>query len=190
MKILSKFVRFLFAVWEAIMEDHAMKQAYKKPTTKAPILVPSGEYERNPLFDGVDDEKTVKQISDFVSGMDSENESFDDQTRPTESSYAEPSNQLPSASTVDFQYDSTSLNAPSTNYLTGPMVVRVRPDGRPVEEDQRRPLPQDDDREAMTIDNGYFPSPERTLSEHLLPPKKTDTSVYRNYRIIQRSHRH
>ncbi|XP_011135242.1 rhythmically expressed gene 5 protein [Harpegnathos saltator] len=30
-------------------------------------------------------------------------------------------------------------------YLVGPMVIRVYPDGRPVPEDQARPLPRDDD---------------------------------------------
>ncbi|XP_032668709.1 rhythmically expressed gene 5 protein isoform X2 [Odontomachus brunneus] len=30
-------------------------------------------------------------------------------------------------------------------YLVGPMVIRVYPDGRPVPEDQKRPLPRDED---------------------------------------------
>ncbi|XP_029176718.1 rhythmically expressed gene 5 protein [Nylanderia fulva] len=30
-------------------------------------------------------------------------------------------------------------------YLAGPMVIRVYPDGRPVPEDQKRPLPRDED---------------------------------------------
>ncbi|XP_012536080.1 rhythmically expressed gene 5 protein [Monomorium pharaonis] len=30
-------------------------------------------------------------------------------------------------------------------YLAGPMVIRVYPDGRPVPEDQKRPLPKDED---------------------------------------------
>lgn len=30
-------------------------------------------------------------------------------------------------------------------YLAGPMVIRVYPDGRPVLEDQKRPLPRDED---------------------------------------------
>ncbi|XP_017125351.1 rhythmically expressed gene 5 protein [Drosophila elegans] len=31
------------------------------------------------------------------------------------------------------------------SYLTGPLVIRVRPDGSPVEEDRRMPLPRDED---------------------------------------------
>lgn len=34
---------------------------------------------------------------------------------------------------------------PSGPYLAGPMVIRVYPDGRPVPEDQKRPLPRDED---------------------------------------------
>lgn len=34
-------------------------------------------------------------------------------------------------------------------YLAGPMVIRVYPDGRPVPEDQKRPLPRDEDADEM-----------------------------------------
>lgn len=34
---------------------------------------------------------------------------------------------------------------PNGPYLAGPMVIRVYPDGRPVPEDQKRPLPRDED---------------------------------------------
>ncbi|XP_017070513.1 rhythmically expressed gene 5 protein [Drosophila eugracilis] len=34
---------------------------------------------------------------------------------------------------------------PPKTYLTGPLVIRVRPDGSPVEEDKRMPLPRDED---------------------------------------------
>lgn len=34
---------------------------------------------------------------------------------------------------------------PSGPYLAGPMVIRVYPDGRPVPEDQKHPLPKDED---------------------------------------------
>ncbi|KAL0122209.1 hypothetical protein PUN28_007154 [Cardiocondyla obscurior] len=34
---------------------------------------------------------------------------------------------------------------PTGPYLAGPMVIRVYPDGRPVPEDQKRPLPKDED---------------------------------------------
>nr|XP_016930591.1 rhythmically expressed gene 5 protein [Drosophila suzukii] len=34
---------------------------------------------------------------------------------------------------------------PPKSFLTGPLVIRVRPDGSPVEEDKRLPLPRDED---------------------------------------------
>ncbi|XP_036219195.2 rhythmically expressed gene 5 protein [Bactrocera oleae] len=36
-------------------------------------------------------------------------------------------------------------------FLSGPLVFRVRPDGSPVEEDQHKPLPRDDDLEAYQL---------------------------------------
>lgn len=39
-------------------------------------------------------------------------------------------------------YQSSESTGP---YLAGPMVIRVYPDGRPVPEDQKRPLPKDED---------------------------------------------
>jgi hypothetical protein len=40
---------------------------------------------------------------------------------------------------------------PSSNgpYLVGPMVIRVYPDGRPVPEDEKRPLPKDEDADEL-----------------------------------------
>lgn len=34
-------------------------------------------------------------------------------------------------------------------YLVGPMVIRVYPDGRPVSEKQKRPLPRDEDADEL-----------------------------------------
>jgi len=34
---------------------------------------------------------------------------------------------------------------PNEPYLTGPMVIRVYPDGRPVPDDKKHPLPRDED---------------------------------------------
>lgn len=36
-------------------------------------------------------------------------------------------------------------------YLSGPFVIRVRPDGTPIEEDKHKPYPLDDDLEAFQI---------------------------------------
>lgn len=41
-------------------------------------------------------------------------------------------------------------SSPET-FLSGPLVFRVRPDGSPVEEDQYKPLPRDDDLEAYQL---------------------------------------
>lgn len=191
--------RFLFVtlVWDAIMEGHPMMQSKKpQPVTseQAPVLLMSGPFERNPLFDSVDDTKikntdhTTTTTSNYAMDMEFYN---DDR-------YDEPNNnQFPAATNVELQYEVAAVNEPSTNYLSGPMVIRVRPDGSPVEEDRSRPLPRDDDIEAMTIGSGYFPS-LRQLSQNLQPPAMPkvskafvpDTSRYTNYRTITRRQQH
>ncbi|XP_071633642.1 rhythmically expressed gene 5 protein [Temnothorax longispinosus] len=45
--------------------------------------------------------------------------------------------------------DYVSPSEPSGPYLGGPMVIRVYPDGRPVPEDQKRPLPKDEDADEL-----------------------------------------
>lgn len=173
------------------MDGHPMMQSKKQPTTKAPIRQPTGLFERNPLFDGMDDDGTVaaaavaaaapspadnppqpqpqsQSSSSSSSKNDDINNASDDQKTTddkvdygmdmdTSYGYEEPSNQLPFATNVDYQFDLPAVNAPS-NYLIGPMVVRVRPDGTPVDEDKSKPLPIDDDRDAMTAPS-FFPPP-------------------------------
>lgn len=170
-----------------------MMQAKKQQTTKAPIRQPTGLFERNPLFDGMDDEEKPKEQNkpekvDYSMDMDM---SYGG------NGYEEPTNHLPFATNVDFQYDLPAVNAPS-NYLIGPMIVRVKPDGTPVDEDKTKPLPIDDDREAMTIGSGYFPSskqPSTRLEAPAVPSAiakssrariMPDTTVYTNYRSITR----
>lgn len=52
-------------------------------------------------------------------------------------------NQLGAASSNSEQY------VGSPQYVMGPMVVRVFPDGRPVPDDMAKPLPKDEDAEEF-----------------------------------------
>lgn len=45
--------------------------------------------------------------------------------------------------------DSRTAQSWTNSYLSGPLVVRVKPDGSPVEEDRFKPLPKDDDLELF-----------------------------------------
>lgn len=171
------------------MDGHPMMQSKKQPTTKAPIRQPTGLFERNPLFDGMDDDSTAPVTAappseaaaaaaataenpsqpQLPPSSKNDGNSNQDQRATDDkvdygmdmdtaygNGYDEPSNQLPFATNVDYQFDLPAVNAPS-NYLIGPMVVRVRPDGSPVDEDKTKPLPIDDDRDAMTAP-AFFPS--------------------------------
>lgn len=186
------------------MDGHPMMQAKKQQTTKAPIRQPTGLFERNPLFDGMDDESnddvTEKQQKPQNKPADKGDLGMD-MDMSYGNGYDEPANHLPFATNIDYQFDLPAVNAPS-NYLIGPMVVRVRPDGSPVAEDKTRPLPIDDDREAMTIGSGYFPSsrqPSTRLEAPVAPVAQfapvaqasrarimPNLSAYTNYRTITR----
>lgn len=93
----------------------------------------------------------------------------------------------------------SAVNSPS-NYLIGPMIVRVKPDGSPVDEDKTKPLPVDDDREAMIIGSEFFPSSKTPSIRLEAPPKPVaqasrarfmpETSAYTNYRTISRRNQH
>lgn len=183
------------------MDGHPMMQAKKQPTTKAPIRQPTGLFERNPLFDGMDDEsESVNESNVNRKPADKDDIGMDmDMDMSDGNGYEEMGNHLPFATNIDYQFDLPAVNAPS-NYLIGPMVVRVRPDGSPVDEDKTRPLPIDDDREAMSIGSGYFPSSKQPSTRleapaapapaplaHASPARlMPDSSVYTNYRTITR----
>lgn len=178
----------LLLVWDSIMEGHPTMHTKKVETTTNPIREPSGQYEHNPLFDNDNDfSDNRKSTSNYASEMDFTYSSFP--TGAADSAFIEPSNQLPqeAATLLDLQYNLPSVVSPNSNYLTGPMVVRVRPDGTPVEEDRFKPLPRDDDRESMTIGNVRIPT-LRQLSETLQAPAPQPQRSYNNYRTINRRH--
>ncbi|KAH8400915.1 hypothetical protein KR009_001794 [Drosophila setifemur] len=45
----------------------------------------------------------------------------------------------------------SSTGEPPKSFLTGPLVIRVRPDGSPVEEDRQKPMPYDEDLPAFRL---------------------------------------
>lgn len=146
---------------------------HQRPT-QAPIRRPIGPYQHNPLFDDRSDSPASDSLNEATSSssasslayaMDMDN-SYSSYPSAVENQYisSEPShNQLsPEASSVQLNYDNQNHN----NYLTGPMVVRVRPDGTPVDEGQRVVLPRDDDREAMSIGKQRLPTIAQITNEY------------------------
>lgn len=59
----------------------------------------------------------------------------------------------------------TAAEPPQT-YLSGPLVIRLRPDGSPVEEDKNRPLPRDDDLETYRLAHNGNSSPAQRPNRH------------------------
>ncbi|XP_058057718.1 rhythmically expressed gene 5 protein [Anopheles bellator] len=167
-------------IWDAMMDGHTKNGKKKTQTTVAPAyVVASEQFGHNPLFDdpAPSDRKGAPTGSINKYGMDYDYGTGTGGSGPTgqEGQYPEPAeNHLPqeASTNVDYSYQyepaaSTHFNnlAPveqNTNYLTGPMVVRLRPDGTPVEEDQgQHPVavaPKDDDIKEMTLGQERMPS--------------------------------
>lgn len=180
---------FLFTVWDSMMEGHQTRPSKKQESTPSPIREPTGQYEKNPLFDD-DNDNDYKQnqaasssASSYANGMDSMYSSYNYPTA-AESVFADPPNNLAqgAATNIDLHYDFPSETvASTTNFLSGPMIIRVRPDGTPVEEDQHKPLPRDDDREAMTIGKNRLPTAQQISANFQTPPTgfEPQAAVYR-----------
>lgn len=137
------------------MDGHPMN-GKKEISTPATIMYPTGQFAKNPLFD--EKPQTNNKKSDkFASDMD-----FSLYASGMDSVYAEPQNSInhqEAPTNVHLQYvpkpSPNSVYGPN-NYLSGPMVVRVRPDGTPV--DDQPILPRDDDRDAMQIGREKLPT--------------------------------
>lgn len=165
-------------IWESIMKGHPTSPSLPSSSSSTIILAPSTSsgYEKNPLFD---DKETTSQTSQSSYAMDME--SYNQHQLPTaaEVVYQEPQNHLPqeSATNVDEQFLQQS---PSVNYLSGPMVIRVRPDGTPVEEDKYKPLPSDDDREALQNSGQKLPTIEQIAEAFRQGEQQSQSrSIYR-----------
>lgn len=153
-------------IWDAMMDGHT-KNGKKKvqQTTETPAQIASGaQYEHNPLFDDPAPQKQQQQPirKQDKYGMDYE---YSNAASAQDLQYAEPQNYLPLQSGGRYQYavpsahfDSLAPYEQNTNYLTGPMVVRLRPDGTAVDEAPHKVLPKDDDIKEMTIGKEKMPT--------------------------------
>lgn len=173
-----------------MMKGHPKTGTKKDESTPSPIREPTGQYEKNPLFDDRND--TPKRASSINSDMNSYatdmDSTYGSYVHPTgaEATFIDPQNYLGSASSVDLHYDLPSETvASTTNFLSGPMVIRVRPDGTPVEEDKLKPLPRDDDREAMTIGKNKLPTVQQITDNFGGQPASRQAFIA-TYRTIDR----
>lgn len=168
-------------IWDAMMDGHT-KNGKKKnqQTTEIPSQIVSGQYEHNPLFDDPNPQQNRKQDTNVDKyGMDYD---YSNAASAQDLQYAEPQNYLPiEGSSYSGQYQYAAQGAASThidnlapyeqntNFLTGPMVVRLRPDGTPVDEPHHKVMPQDDDIKEMTIGKEKMPTFQQiydTLKRH------------------------
>lgn len=148
------------------MHGHPMTSHKKQTTTEPPIYYPTGNYIRNPLFDEALP-SNKKPVDTYALDMDL---SYDDNTHQ---------NHLPAPTNLELQFLQPPP-MPETNqrFLSGPMVVRVHPDGTPVKEDTLKPLPMDDDRDEMTIGRERLPSMAELAASVPTPYQKQPVQRY------------
>lgn len=160
-------------IWDAMMDGHT-KNGKKKiqQTTEAPAQIVSGaQYEHNPLFDDPAPAQQQQQPSRKQDSVDKYGMDYDysNAASAQDLQYADPQNYLPLQNGGRYQYAVPAVAAPAhfdslapyeqnTNYLTGPMVVRLRPDGTAVDEAPHKVLPKDDDIKEMTIGKEKMPT--------------------------------
>lgn len=174
------------------MKGHPVYTNDKESTTTMPIR--ENPHQRNPLFDdSAPSKKSESHSQSSASGIDSY---YSDFTAVTRQELEDPLvNQLPEATNIQLQYFYPGDNR--YNDLAGPMVVRVKLDGSPVEEDKTKPLPKDDDREIMTMGREKVPTVEQLDKMYprtngfiavLAPPTlRPFTRIYGSYRTNERN---
>lgn len=197
------------SVWDSMMDGHRTKPSKKHESAPTQIRVNIGQYAPNPLFAGdlnngnVDKDHKASSASSsssssaYAMGMDNiystynyptAIESLDSGRQPQNHLVQEPA----AATSLHLNFDRPSSQSIANNFLSGPMVFRVRPDGTPVEEDKKNPLPRDDDREAMTIGKDKIPTAQQINNNFSgLPamPHTRRTTVFSNYRTTDRRFR-
>uniref|UniRef100_A0A336LPN7 CSON010194 protein n=1 Tax=Culicoides sonorensis TaxID=179676 RepID=A0A336LPN7_CULSO len=158
-------------IWDSMMHGHPMTSHKKQTTAESPIYYPSGNYVHNPLFDEV--VPSQKPTNSYALDMEL---SYDN------NNYQEPHhNHLPAPTNLNLQFlqPPPIQSQPKENYLTGPMVIRVHPDGTPVVEDKFKPLPKDDDRDEMTLGRDRLPSMEELAAS--VPASNGNSQKYASF---------
>lgn len=162
-----------------------MMAAKIQQTTQIPIRQPTGLFERNPLFDDIDRTNNAQKGADGTSENNRNNIGMD--IAFGIKNIEDPKNHLQLATNVEYQYET-----PTSNYLIGPMIVRVMPDGSPVADDKAR-LPVDDDLDAMTLgSNGLFSTikiPSTRLEAPAIPDVYTTQGTFGHPQLRASSYR-
>uniref|UniRef100_A0A1B0FKN9 Uncharacterized protein n=1 Tax=Glossina morsitans morsitans TaxID=37546 RepID=A0A1B0FKN9_GLOMM len=142
-------------IWSSIMRNHPSSVLI---TTRKPLTSASGTTllvlnDENPQKDNTNVADTDTSETQHIKNpiFETDNEQQHQYAMDMDIAYGYPS--MSHNPQVDV-FDSSAHSNPSEEekhrtYLTGPSVVRVRPDGTPVEEDRHKPLPQDDDLEVL-----------------------------------------
>ncbi|XP_037887616.1 rhythmically expressed gene 5 protein [Glossina fuscipes] len=161
-------------IWSSIMRNHpsSVLITTRKPLTTVSgttLLVLNDEIPQNNTANAADtDTSETQHVKNPIFETDNEQQHQYAMDMDIAYGYGYPS--MSHNPQVDV-FDSSAHSNPSEEekhrtYLTGPSVVRVRPDGTPVEEDRHKPLPQDDDLEVLnssasssaTASTSTFPS--------------------------------
>uniref|UniRef100_A0A1A9UY74 Rhythmically expressed gene 5 protein n=1 Tax=Glossina austeni TaxID=7395 RepID=A0A1A9UY74_GLOAU len=176
-------------IWSSIMRNHpsSVLITTRKPLTSASgttLLVLNDENFQKDNTNAADtDTSETQHIKNPI--FETDNEQQHQYAMDMDIAYGYPS--MSHNPQVDV-FDSSAHSNPSEEekhrtYLTGPSVVRVRPDGTPVEEDRHKPLPQDDDLEVLNSSSSSAASTS-TFSSSIPNYSYTGTTKHRKIATI------
>ncbi|XP_023162585.1 rhythmically expressed gene 5 protein [Drosophila hydei] len=140
-------------IWSSIMRDHPSAQLITTrkpqpiptPPSSSLIILTHRQPAQNPLFES--NAGNTEHKHKYAMDMDM--------------AYGYGGEQ-PSGAASEQPVAAALTAEPPQTYLSGPLVIRLRPDGTPVEEDKHRPLPRDDDLETYRLaNNSNLPRPNR-----------------------------
>lgn len=173
----------MFSVWDSMMDGHVKDDVKDE---RQQYLQREQYKQQNPLFKEEDgevttgNEETTYDLGNTDQYEDDEQNNYLHQGDATNYNYA----YINKPNDLDNQEHLEQ----NTNYLTGSMVYYMMPDGSPVKDKSLNIIPQDDDREDMTMGSRRMPTMQqlyasiRTMDEEPkiimeLPPQASTTTT-------------
>ncbi|XP_073813151.1 rhythmically expressed gene 5 [Musca autumnalis] len=176
-------------IWTSIMRDHPSSQLIttRKPALPTPpatsIIILTHQQPSTPKTNAVDPTATTTSETQYPHNpMFDSSEQKHQYAMDMDIAYGYPS------MAHNPQVDVFDIGSVQKTYLTGPSVVRVKPDGSPVEEDQNKPVAKDDDLEHF-VNTGLFGrdnvmKPSNTATTSNIPTATTSSNGGGKHRKI------
>ncbi|XP_058976451.1 rhythmically expressed gene 5 protein-like [Musca domestica] len=169
-------------IWTSIMRDHPSSQLIttRKPALATPpatsIIILTHQQPSTPKSNPIGATTTTTETQYPHNPMFDSSEQKHQYAMDMDIAYGYPS------MAHNPQVDVFDVGSVQKTYLTGPSVVRVKPDGTPVEEDKNKPVVKDDDLEHY-VNTGLFGSDNTKPVAHTHTPTATTSSNGKHRKI-------